>query len=130
MFKHGQRNPETEKRWRKIVAEQESSGLTQSEFCRRRGIKLSTFNHWKIEIRIRDQERKLSPKKAITKQTVHPSPSIFIPVVPKDSECTSDKKAKVMEIVFAGGKYSLRLDMDIDRESLRKIVTALVDIKC
>ncbi len=56
------------------------------------------------------------------------SPSIFIPVVSKSAQ--ADDADQLMEIVFAGGKYLLRIDTNIDRESLRRIVTALVDIKC
>jgi hypothetical protein len=34
-------------RWRELVADWESSGLTQSDFCRRRGVHLKTFGRWK-----------------------------------------------------------------------------------
>lgn len=33
--------------WRRMVAAWESSGLTQVEFCRRRGLKAVTFGWWK-----------------------------------------------------------------------------------
>lgn len=128
MFKYGQRDPEIEKRWRRLIAEQESSGLSQSEFCRRKGLRPSTFNHWKIEIKKRDRESNASAKKAPQMRKSISSPSIFIPVVSKSAQ--ADDADQLMEIVFAGGKYLLRIDTNIDRESLRRIVTALVDIKC
>lgn len=34
-------------RWRELVSAWEASGLTQSEFCRRRGVHLKTFGRWK-----------------------------------------------------------------------------------
>ena len=33
--------------WTEIFREQETSGLTQKDFCRQRQIKLSTFHYWK-----------------------------------------------------------------------------------
>ena len=34
-------------RWRELVADWEGTGLSQSEFCRRRGVHLKTFGRWK-----------------------------------------------------------------------------------
>ena len=38
------------KYWRRMVAAWESSGLTQAEFCRRRGLKAVTFAWWKRQL--------------------------------------------------------------------------------
>jgi hypothetical protein len=35
-------------KWRKIVEEQKSSGLSGAAFCRKRGINLSRFYHWRL----------------------------------------------------------------------------------
>jgi len=39
------------KRWRSVVEAWERSGLSQSEFCRRRGVKLGAFGWWKRRLR-------------------------------------------------------------------------------
>lgn len=38
------------KYWRRLVAAWEKSGLTQAEFCRRRGVKAVTFAWWKRKL--------------------------------------------------------------------------------
>jgi len=37
--------------WTEIFHEQETSGLTQKEFCRQKQIKLSTFHYWKSRLK-------------------------------------------------------------------------------
>jgi hypothetical protein len=37
--------------WRQVLGEWQASGLTQAEFCRRRGIKAVTFAWWKRRLR-------------------------------------------------------------------------------
>lgn len=39
------------KHWRGLVDSWERSGLSQSEFCRRRGVKLVTFGWWKRRLK-------------------------------------------------------------------------------
>jgi len=39
------------KRWRRVVEAWERSGLSQSEFCRRRGVKLGAFGWWKRRLK-------------------------------------------------------------------------------
>ena len=36
--------------WQALVSEQQASGLTQSAFCRQRGLALSTFHYWKRKL--------------------------------------------------------------------------------
>lgn len=37
--------------WEQIVSEQAGSGLSQSAFCRREGISLASFGHWRARLR-------------------------------------------------------------------------------
>ena len=41
--------------WRQVVADWERSGLSQAEFCRRRGIAAVTFAWWKRRLRQLDE---------------------------------------------------------------------------
>jgi hypothetical protein len=38
------------KHWQKLIAAWEQSGLTQAEFCRRRGLKVVSFAWWKRKL--------------------------------------------------------------------------------
>ena len=132
------RNSETERYWRRVLAEWEQGGLSQAEFCRRKNIRPSTLNHWKIEITKRDLEKKTRTERGTAIAKPLASPSLFIPIVTKESEKiksganleTSKKPNTTMQIVFCGGKFSLHLDAKTDRDLLRRIVTTLVEIKC
>jgi hypothetical protein len=41
--------------WRQVFAEWERGGLSQAEFCRRRGLAAVTFAWWKRRLRQRDE---------------------------------------------------------------------------
>ena len=41
------RNRRTAEQWRALIAEQSECGLSQSAFCKRKKLALSTFNLWK-----------------------------------------------------------------------------------
>lgn len=43
--------------WRRLNREWEASGLTQSEFCRRQAVPLSTFCWWRCELARRERQR-------------------------------------------------------------------------
>ena len=47
-----------EERWRRILAEQERSGLGHTAFCRRKRISANAYFWWKREIGVRDQRRR------------------------------------------------------------------------
>jgi len=44
------------KYWERLVAAWEKSGLSQAEFCRRRGVKVSAFAWWKRQLRGRTKK--------------------------------------------------------------------------
>ena len=58
MAKRGgkRRDPAREKFWRRTIREQQRSGLTVRDFCRREGLKDWTFRWWRQELARRDQQ--------------------------------------------------------------------------
>jgi hypothetical protein len=63
--------------WSGIVEEYEESGLTQREFCERRGIRFTTFRNWLY--RLRDQrDRRRAAAKSMAGQFVR-----LVPTAPK-----------------------------------------------
>lgn len=62
--------------WSGIVGEYEESGLTQREFCERRGIRFTTFRNWLY--RLRDQRGRRRVAKGVAGQFVQ-----LMPAAPK-----------------------------------------------
>lgn len=58
--KQWERDKEKEKFWRQEIAEWQVSGLSVTEFCRRRNIPDGSFRSWRREISIRDRETGVS----------------------------------------------------------------------
>lgn len=52
-----QRDPQLEARWRDVLDQQRSSGLTVQSFCRREGLGESSFYFWRRTIAGRDAKR-------------------------------------------------------------------------
>jgi hypothetical protein len=56
--RRGTRKTEAERRWRRLVAEQEASGLSARAFSRRHGLAEGTLAWWRSELRRRGAERR------------------------------------------------------------------------
>ena len=102
-----------EDRFRVLIDEQRSSGLTIKEFCSNHGIARATFHYW---------------KKKLTKEPVR---NEFIPLIVKPSEMNLSKgstcsemitpKAALLELVFPNGTI-LRVQHDLDLAHLRALI--------
>lgn len=92
--------------WRELVARWTASGLSQAEFCRRRGIPVGKLAWWK---------RRLKGEDAI-------SGPLFVPVHVAPSLATPH--AGELELTLRGGRL-LRFGPDVDTARLAEIVTAL-----
>ena len=118
------RDKAKELRWRKILAAQQESGLSQNEFCRRERFNPNNFSWWKREIARRDQEHR---SKTIKDKNAVP---VFVPVAqfqqPKPETTAVGKPAAVAEFDIAAG--TVKVFAGIDRASLREIVAALREV--
>lgn len=102
-----------EDRFRVLIEEQRSSGLTIKEFCSNHGIARATFHYW---------------KKKLTKELVR---NEFIPLIVKPSEMNLSKGSTYsemntgnlakLELVFPNGTI-LRLQQDLDLAHLRSLI--------
>ena len=90
-------------RWRVLLRRWKDSGLSQAEFCRRRGIAAWKFSWWK---------RRLSGAGAV------PSGS-FVPV-----QVVAAASSRELELTLGGGR-ALRFGADVDAEKLAAIVAVL-----
>jgi transposase-like protein len=102
-----------EDRYRELIEEQRTSGLTIKEFCSNHGIARATFHYWK---------KKLSRPQLRNE---------FIPLIIKPSEETLPRgsvstemntvKAALLELVFPNGTI-LRVQHDLDLAHLRALI--------
>lgn len=110
--------------WRRAVARQIESGLSQNAFCDLEGFAASSFSYWKNELARRDGEK---PSKARASASL----PVFVPL----SQSVADVDLTVVSSITAGaiaeidlGAGSVRLFSGIDQNSLRDIIKALKEV--
>jgi hypothetical protein len=115
--------------WRRLLAQWEHSGLSQAEFCRRRGIKAVNLAWWKRRLRATDgadgERRERRAGRAVRSGFVEValsrgSASVSALRVPS-SVPTSDRYELVLP-----GSVALRLPDDFDPERVARLVRELV----
>jgi transposase len=104
---------ERAKCWAELVGGWERSGLSQAEFCRRRGIKLGSFGWWKRQLRRPAGDapaRRGRPPKASKR---------FVEV-----RLTGASSTSMYEVVLAGGR-SVRVPSRFDPQTLSRLIAAV-----
>ena len=107
--------------WSDLVARWERSGLSQAEFCRRRGVKLASFGWWKRESQRQTGElpkRRGRPAKA-SKRFVELRLTSASSVEP-----TGGPVASGYEVVLARGR-SIRVPAQFDPHALSRLIAAV-----
>lgn len=109
--------PHRLERWRTIVADWRSSGLSVTAFCRSRNVNKSGFHRWRSII---DQLDHTSATPPLTLAEPKATPS-FVPVrvIP---DC-------VVEVVLPSG-LQLRVPLSADAQQLARLVLALGASPC
>lgn len=123
------------KYWARLVAAWKKSGLTQAEFCRRRGVKAVTFAWWKRELggaaapnRRRRRGRPTSGQRAAAGGTRRAGAKFAEVVLPGRVLTTGaarsvspDTPATGYEIVVADG-FLMRLPGNFDPEKVAQLI--------
>lgn len=99
--------------WPVLIAEQAESGLTQAEFCRRRGIDPRYFSQRKGQLRRAGQKPRHSSGRAVAKK----APAGFVRARPAAGT------GAMLELRIAAGV--LRFGADTDPGYVAKLVAAL-----
>ena len=105
--------------WRRAMIAQRHSGLTQTEFCRRNALALSTFQYWRRRLREADAE---------TESTTQPAPADFVelavqPVAPQAAtEIAMIDTA--FELAFPSG-LKLKVPSGVEGRALAEVLWAL-----
>lgn len=94
-------------RWRRLVAEQERSGLTPAEFAARRGFKAATLYWWRSRLKRADRS----------------APTI-VPIAITESTSTIRAARADFELELAGGRV-LRVPRGFDEQELARLLAAL-----
>lgn len=106
--------------WRRALADQLASGLTQNEYCRQHGLNANNFSWWKREIARRD-EQKLAKKVAVS-----PAPAFVQIAQPTETNLSPGESSNgkiIAEIDLSAG--TLRIFASINKQALQEIFAAL-----
>ncbi len=98
--------------WAKLVESWKRSGLSQVEFCRRRGVKAVTFAWWKRQLQGPGGH---APKRGRSGK----GPGPFVEV-----RLAGASSSWAYEVVLAGGR-SIRVPSQFDPQILSSLITAV-----
>lgn len=118
--KKSKRDKSKEMFWRRALADQLASSLTQNEYCRQHGLNANNFSWWKREIARRD-EQKLAKKVAVS-----PAPAFVQIAQPTEVNLRSGESSNgkvIAEIDLSAG--TLRIFASINKQALQEIFAAL-----
>jgi hypothetical protein len=130
----GQRDQTKERRWRRIVRQWRSSGLSVREFCDWQGLSEPSFYAWRRELAKRDQEAAAAvpgvtaaggSRPVKEKDAPRMPPPAFVPVrvvvdgAPLDSAAPS--RTDRLEVHLPGG-VRLSVHSGCDRELLQDVI--------
>src|SRR3954452_18966373 len=101
MAKRGgkRRDPARERFWRRMIRQQEKSGLTVPDFCRREGLKDWSFRWWRQELARRDQYA-ASTRRVDQGGTPTDAAPTFLPVRIVDLESVAPRPPALIEVVL------------------------------
>jgi hypothetical protein len=108
------RDKDKEQFWRKAVARQQLSGLSQQAFCAHERLNANNFSWWKKEVFRRDLEKGAAAEAA----------DLFVPVV--QVSATNGDSRPIAEIDIARG--SIRIFTGITRHDLHELLAVLREV--
>jgi hypothetical protein len=115
----------TKQKLRKILAEQQASGLKQTEFCRQKGIPPHRLTWWKRQILIRDGKVSPQAKPRGKRSAKRTSEKVALVPVRISTEKAPTSTADSFELVFRGVDRVLRIPQDFDEEKLVSLLGVL-----
>ena len=104
---------EATRKWQMLMQAWQGSGFSQSKFCRRQGVPLSTFNYWKRRL---EQSGHASAGNADAAATAG-----FVPVRVLNPSTVGTQR---VEVRLRNGRR-LRCAADLPEDLLRRLLTAL-----
>jgi len=103
-------DPQSRKQyWQKQIESWEESKLTQAEYCRRNGFKISKFLYWKTKLR-KSQKSNIS--------------FVRIPVQPTNETNLAESNPSQIRIVIRG-RFQVEIEPAFDPGTLQKLIYTL-----
>jgi hypothetical protein len=118
------RDPARERSWRRTIREQQRSGLSVRDFCRREGLKDWTFRWWRQELIRRDQASGATPRG----EPAGAAPA-FLSVRVIDREAVAPRPVPAIEIVLPAGP-TVRVPQGFDPRTLGEVLAVLEGRPC
>lgn len=112
-----------EDKWRGILREQRTSGLSHSAFCRKKKISANAYFWWKREIRKRDARRKRKGREAPSERPQ------LVPVRISAAGFLDGERSEPFEVALPGDRV-VRVPAGFDAASLRRLLAVLEDAAC
>ena len=112
--RRSRRDPEKQKKWKKLVRDQARSGKSIREFCLEQGVLEGNFYSWRRRLRLQDREEaaeKVSKMAAV------------------EIEKTDLRQEAQIEIELGAGRH-VRVHAGFDEETLRRVVNVLESEGC
>jgi hypothetical protein len=130
MAKRGgkRRDPAREKFWRRAIRDQQRSGLSVRDFCRREGLKDWTFRWWRQELARRDRQPAPPPRGGGDGEPTEAAPA-FLPVRIADLEVVPSRPAPPIEIVLPNGPI-VRVPTGFNPSTLGHVLAVLEGRPC
>jgi hypothetical protein len=110
-------------RWSSLLDEWSRSGLTQAEYCRRKGVSAGGLSWWKRKLGVRDQGTAAAPAfvRVHVRRETRPG---LVRHLGQRVPPVSDEERSVIEIILSGG-VRVRVAGDCDGAGLERVLAAL-----
>lgn len=115
-------NKQDKSAWGEIMSAWAQSGLSQTSFCRERGIPYSTFQYWRYQRKVRENGVTRSPEPVSV-------PPPFLPVQVIKSRPVIEEECRALTVLLPGG-CRIEVGTDFDPDTLRKIIDTLESGPC
>ncbi len=119
------RDPERERRWRRLVKDWQRSGLSVREFCDWQALSEASFYAWRRELAKRDREATALRSRRVNRA---PGPTTeaarFLPVQVVADGAWDGGAARSLDVQLPSG-VRLRVPAGFDRQTLADVLAAL-----
>ena len=125
MAKRGgkRRDPARERFWRRTIRDQQRSGLSVRDYCKREGLKDGAFRWWRQALARRDREPSAATSVDRDGEPTEATPA-FLPVRLVDLEVVSPRPTPPIEVVLPTGP-TVRVPPGFDPRTLGQVLAVL-----
>ena len=125
MAEHGSRD----EHWADMVSEWRASGLSQKEFCQRRGISDRALNNWLYKSPYRERVARILAARSQDDLVTETPRFLPVAVLGATTAINAQAAAAAIEIVLPNGPR-IAVTPGFDAETLRRVVAALEARPC